>query len=217
MQDSLTTAEQKQAGFSQLAEDPTGRLHLALMASNGFFNADDSFNQPEVWGTEERPAVRKLLKHYFAEEPGMNEKQIVSLEADPVAGKVKTTRNCMACHRIGGSGNEIGPDLSQIGGKMDFPTLVNAIVLPDGAVGFGSEAYLIALNNGAVLYGLLQSAGPVVTVLDFQGRRHVLPAEQVMSRKQLSISLMPGPSEMDINAQDIADISAFLMQSNTSN
>jgi hypothetical protein len=38
-----------------------------------------------------------------------------------------------------------------------------------------------------------------------------------MSRKQLSISLMPGPSEMDINAQDIADISAFLMQSNTSN
>jgi putative membrane-bound dehydrogenase-like protein len=216
MQDSLATAGQIQAAFSQLAEDPTGRLHLALMAVTGSYNADSSFKKSQVLEPEERPAISKLLNHYFAEEKGMDEKQVLNLQADPVAGKVKTTRNCLACHRIAGTGNEIGPDLSQIGEKMDFPTLVNAIVLPDGAVGFGSEAYLIALKNGAVLYGLLQSAGPVVTVLDFQGKRHVLPAEQVMSRKQLSISLMPGPSEMNMNAQDVADISAFLMQSNTS-
>ena len=100
---------------------------------------------------------------------------------------------------------------------MDYPTLVNAIVQPDAAIGFGSEAYLIALKNGAVLLGLLQAAGPVVTMLDFQGQRHIIPAEEVLTRKQLPISLMPGPEEMDLKAQDIADIAAFLIQSNTSN
>ena len=100
---------------------------------------------------------------------------------------------------------------------MDYPTLVNAIAQPDAAIGFGSEAYLIGLKNGAVLLGLLQSSGPVVTVLDFQGKRHVLPSEEVLNRKQLPISLMPGPLEMQLKAQDIADIAAFLIQSHTSN
>jgi len=216
LKDSLTHLDQKQVALSQLAEDPSGRLHLALLAAEGFFKGD-TLDYSAISKFEKRPSVLKLLKHYFAEVEEMNEGEILSLASDPIAGKVKAIRNCSACHLIGGSGNEIGPDLSQIGQKMDFSTLVNTIVQPDAAIGFGSEAYLIALKNGAVLLGLLQSSGPVVTVLDFQGQRHVLPAELVLTRKQLPISLMPGPLEMQLDEQDIADIAAFLMQSNTSN
>ncbi|GEO21486.1 PVC-type heme-binding CxxCH protein [Cyclobacterium qasimii] len=216
LKDSLTNQEQKQLALTQLAENPSGRLHLALMGAEGVFK-NYNLDFSAVNKDEKRPSVLKLLRHYFGEDAAIVEEEILSLGKDPVAGKVKAIQNCAACHRIASSGNEIGPDLSQIGQKMDYPTLVNAIAQPDAAIGFGSEAYLIALKNGAVLLGLLQSSGPVVTVLDFQGQRHVLPAELVLTRKQLPISLMPGPSEMQLKAQDIADIAAFLMQNNTSN
>jgi putative heme-binding domain-containing protein len=178
---------------------------------------DSNLDFSAVTQGEKRPSVLKVLRHYFGSEKAIDEEGVLSLSKDPVAGKVKAIQNCATCHKIQSSGNEIGPDLSQIGHKMDYPTLVNAIVQPDAAIGFGSEAYLIGLKNGAVLLGLLQSSGPVVTVLDFQGQRHIIPAEEVLTRKQLPISLMPGPEEMDLKAQDIADIAAFLIQSNTSN
>lgn len=216
LKDSLTNQEQKQLALAQLVENPSGRLHLALMGAEGAFK-NYNLDFSAVNKDEKRPSVLKLLRHYFGSEKAIDEDEILSLDKDPVAGQVKAVQNCASCHKIAGSGNEIGPDLSQIGQKMDYPTLVNAIVQPDAAIGFGSEAYLIALKNGAVLLGLLQAAGPVVTVLDFQGKRHVLPAEEVLTRKQLPISLMPGPKEMDLKAQDIADIAAFLIQSNTSN
>ncbi|WP_339925427.1 PVC-type heme-binding CxxCH protein [uncultured Cyclobacterium sp.] len=216
LKDSLSNQEQKHLTLTQLAENPVGRLHLALMGAEGLFK-NEELDFSAVTKDEKRPSVLKVLRHYFGGDQAIDEEEILALGKDPVAGKVKAIQNCAACHRIAGSGNEIGPDLSQIGQKMDYPTLVNTIAEPDAAIGFGSEAYLIALKNGAVLLGLLQAAGPVVTVLDFQGKRHVLPAEEVLTRKQLRISLMPGPLEMDLKAQDIADIAAFLIQSHTSN
>ena len=216
LKDSLTNNEQKQLALAQLVENPSGRLHLALMGAEGALK-DSNLDFSAVTQGEKRPSVLKVLRHYFGSEKAIDEEGVLSLSKDPVAGKVKAIQNCATCHKIAGSGNEIGPDLSQIGHKMDYPTLVNAIVQPDAAIGFGSEAYLIALNNGAVLLGLLQAAGPVVTMLDFQGQRHIIPAEEVLTRKQLPISLMPGPSEMQLKAQDVADIAAFLIQSHTSN
>lgn len=216
LKDSLTNQEQKQLALAQLAENPVGKLHLALMGAEGFFK-NQALDFSALTKDEKRPSVLKVLRHYFGSEKAIDEEGVLSLSKDPVAGKVKAIQNCATCHKIAGSGNEIGPDLSQIGQKMDYPTLVNAIVQPDAAIGFGSEAYLIALKNGAVLLGLLQAAGPVVTVLDFQGQRHIIPAKEVLNRKQLPISLMPGPAEMQLKAQDIADIAAFLIQSHTSN
>lgn len=212
LKDSLGTAEKQREALNGLAESPDGRLQLALLAVKG--DLADSLKRKFTgdWPQEGRPAVKSLLAHLFGSEQHLDEATINRLEGNAANGKVLAARNCLTCHRIGASGNEIGPYLSEIGQKMDAPTLVNAIVQPDAAIGFGSESWLIRLKNGAVLYGLLQSNGPVVTVLDSQGRRFVTPGAEVAEKRQVPVSLMPKPAQMGLLAQDIADIRAYLMQ-----
>ena len=41
----------------------------------------------------------------------------------------KRTR-CAICHRVGGKGGEVGPDLSRIGGKFDRPHLIESLLEP---------------------------------------------------------------------------------------
>ncbi|WP_154856761.1 PVC-type heme-binding CxxCH protein [Cyclobacterium xiamenense] len=212
LSDSLGTMAAQQDALNRLVESPEGRLHLAFLAVKGSLADSLKTQLPEEWSTEGRLAVRSLLTRLFGTEQHLDEAGINQLAGDVTNGKVLAARNCLACHRIGDSGNEIGPYLSGIRQKMDAPTLVNAIVQPDAAIGFGSESWLIRLKNGAALYGLLQSNGPVVTVLDSQGQRFVIPASEVAEKRQVPVSLMPKPAEMGLMAQDIADIRAYLMQ-----
>ncbi|WP_162343355.1 PVC-type heme-binding CxxCH protein [Cyclobacterium salsum] len=210
--DSLATGDQQREALNSLAESPAGRLHLALLGVKGSFPDSLQARLPAEWSSEARPAVKHLLARFFGTPQEVEEAAVNALEGDAAAGKVLTAQNCLACHRIGDSGNDIGPNLSGIRQKMDAPTLVNAIVQPDAAIGFGSESWLVRLKNGAVLYGLLQSNGPVVTVLDSQGQRFVIPASEVADKRQVPLSLMPKPAEMGLVAQDIAHIRAYLMQ-----
>ncbi|MBD3629793.1 PVC-type heme-binding CxxCH protein [Cyclobacterium sp.] len=212
LSDSLANADQQQEALSHLAESSEGRLQMALLAVKGIFPDSLQRQLPEEWAMEGRPAVKHMLVHLFGASQDFPEGEVNEFMGDAAKGKVLATQNCLTCHRIGDSGNEIGPNLSGIGQKMDAPTLVNAIVQPDAAIGFGSEAWLVRLKNGAVVYGLLQSNGPVVTVLDSQGQRFVIPASEVAEKRLVPVSLMPGPAQLGLEAQDIAHIRTYLMQ-----
>jgi hypothetical protein len=71
---------------------------------------------------------------------------------------------------------------------------------------------LITLKNGGIVYGLLLSDGPVVTVLDMDNRRYMMEASAIYSKKRLHFSPMPAPKMLSLSEQDVADITAFLMQ-----
>ncbi|MGV3503528.1 MAG: hypothetical protein ACO1O1_07455 [Adhaeribacter sp.] len=119
--------------------------------------------------------------------------------------------NCLVCHKVGKAGGELGPVLTQIQAKYDKKALLQAIVQPEAGIAFGSEAWLVSLKNGAILYGILLSEGPVVTVQDVYGRRYMLDAAQVAGKRQLRLSPMPAPSHLQLSEQDVADIAAYLL------
>jgi putative heme-binding domain-containing protein len=177
---------------------------------------DDSLKvqlQP-LFDREMFPAHQALIRQFFpTQTPSTYElTEITSLPADAATGKTLAIQHCSVCHTIGSSGNEIGPDLSNIHLKLDRKTLLSAIINPDEAVAFGSEAHLIQLKNGAMLYGILLSAGPVVTVMDSNGKRYTLPSSAIAGRRQLKASLMPAPDILKLSHQEIAHITAFLLQ-----
>lgn len=212
--DSLSSSDEQTTALRQLAENGNGRLHLVLLAATGQL-PEGMKNDARTWmENENRAPIITLINQYFpAEEkrPYSEEKIASTKSPDVQKGKTLTDRNCLACHKIGESGNEIGPDLSQIQLKMDRKTLINAIIDPDAAVAFGSEPFLVSMKNGAILYGLLLSNGPVVTVQDYSGRKFILPASEIEQRRQLRHSLMPSPEHMALGEKDIADIAAYLM------
>ena len=85
-----------------------------------------------------------LMAHYFASSdtsPHQVE-AIADLTGDVTKGKSIFVNNCLSCHKIGGTGYEIGPDLTNIQNKFDKSVILKSIVNPDAAIDFGSEPYL---------------------------------------------------------------------------
>lgn len=211
--DTLLPLEERIQKAELLAESSQGRLHLVWLALGGRLNESQKEAIYQTIQGEEHTPHRALIQQVFPNEDrlGYQIDEIVSLSANVEAGRLAAVRNCGTCHTFGDSKSEIGPDLSNIHLKMDRTALIHSILYPDDAIAFGSEAYLIQLKNGAMLYGILLSAGPIVTVMDSSGRKYSIPAEEVAGRRLLKSSLMPSPGVMELDAQDIANIAAYLL------
>lgn len=214
--DTTLSMDQRLAAASQLADEKTGKLHLIHLAANQVLADTITHHVKDQVLKEEDPNVKALIAHYFASSDSSFHavEAVADLSADTGHGKILFYSNCLACHKMGQAGSEIGPDLTNIHAKYDKLGMLEAIVHPEAAVAFGSEPYLVTMKNGGAVYGLLLSDGPVVTLMDTYGRQYMMEASQIESKKQLRTSIMPPPQHMQLNEQDIADIAAFLLQGN---
>lgn len=212
--DTALTPERRLQAARKLAADHTGKLYLAgLMARKDLPQPIiDSLREPLL--DERDQFLKALLVRYVAPEDtsALRVESVASLTADPGNGRLLFNQHCLSCHKIGQVGNEIGPDLSAIQTKYGKVGLLEAIVHPDAGVAFGSEPYLLFLKNGAAIYGLLQSNGPVVTAVDVRGSRYMMKASEIESRQKLNGTIMPPPRMLQLGEKEVADIAAFLLQ-----
>jgi len=71
----------------------------------------------------------------------------------------------------------------------------------------------VVLNvDGMVHVGFLRGDGEWLVLEDAQGRRSVVPAEEVASRRQSPLSTMPEDVAQRLSDQELADLLAFLVQ-----
>jgi putative membrane-bound dehydrogenase-like protein len=199
---------------SELAVSTTGKLHLVYLLISHKLPDTIIHSLREQMLKEDDRNIKALIAHYFApSDSSYQVEAIARLPADIDRGKGVFITKCLVCHKVGGTGREIGPDLTNIQTRFDKKIIMEDIINPAEGVNFGFEPYLISLKNGAVLYGLLQSDGPVVTIMDTYGRQYIIGYSQIESRKQLNKrTIMPSPEYMPISKQDIANVVSFLMQ-----
>lgn len=139
--------------------------------------------------------------------------QIAMLTGDERKGRTVFKTNCATCHRHGQEGEDIGPDLTKIHQKFDKSSLLEAIVYPNAGIAFGYEPYMVTTAKGQMYYGFLVSDGDQsVTIKGIKGIRHTIPANQIASRRQYKNSLMPDPTQLGLNQQQLADLAAFLLK-----
>ena len=157
--------------------------------------------------------VRAAAAGYF-ERPGgapaMQVSDVSSRTGDRARGSVRFATSCATCHRVGGAGADIGPDLTHIARKFDSAGLIDAIVNPGSAIALGFGAELFVTREGRPHIGFLQAAGPTLLIKDGFGRSISLDAGTVADRVPLKSSLMPDPPALGLSPQDVADIAAFL-------
>lgn len=211
--DTLAVKADRETAIKALASESQGRLHLTQLAIMDRLSKHEKEIAAKMMGAEINLSNKSLLAHYFPmEAPKLLERgEVERAKTSPSQGETLAIRHCAVCHSIGKVENDIGPDLRQVNQKFSKTGLIEAILEPDSAVGFGSETFLIELNSGAMLYGMLQSSGPVVTVMESSGRKHLIPSEMIKDRRQLPHSLMPSPVWMDISENEIGQIAAYLM------
>jgi len=120
---------------------------------------------------------------------------------------------CARCHHIEGHGGRIGPDLSTIARQANREKLMFSILKPSRDIAPQFVTHEVTTTGGETHTGLLESATPdgSLTLLTADGRGLVIPGEQVKSRTQSKLSLMPEGLELGMTVQEFRDVITFLL------
>jgi putative heme-binding domain-containing protein len=181
--------------------------------------------RPVIIATAEKhadAAVRDLFEPFVPEEQRtkrlgdlIQADEILKLPGDIPRGRLlfhKTAGiQCRNCHRIAGDGIELGPDLSQIGKKLDRAKLFESILDPSKNIDPEFLTWVVETKAGKVLSGLVVRKDAAEIVLkDAQNQTHRVPADDIESSTPLQKSLMPELLVRDLTAQQVADLLAYL-------
>ncbi len=135
--------------------------------------------------------------------------------ADPARGeKIFFGRGaCFTCHKVGGRGNAVGPDLSDVGRRTKATYIIESIIRPSAAITEGYQAATVKTTDGRQIFGLVrEETGEKLTLHRTDGRSVTVPKEKVADRKTLDQSAMPPTFARLLGAQEIADVTAWLLK-----
>ncbi len=134
----------------------------------------------------------------------------LNLRGDIARGRLVHEAQCAPCHRLGGQGHALGPDLESVRSQPKEKLLV-AILDPNREVQPAFFSTTAETTDGESLSGLVTSdSGAGVTLVQAGGIQHVLARDRIASLKPDGRSLMPDGFESTLNAQQLADLLAAL-------
>jgi putative heme-binding domain-containing protein len=134
---------------------------------------------------------------------------------DPEAGKKLFSEpkilRCAACHRVNGKGEDVGPDLSQIGGKFDRPHLIESILEPSRQIVEGYRTTTIVTSDGKTWSGIVRDESKDGLVLvEATGQRRRIAKKDIEQRTFSQVSLMPEGLVNELNPEKFTDLIAYL-------
>ena len=150
--------------------------------------------------TNSNPDRQKVVQRYIA--------AVAGLRGDAKRGEVAFQKNCIACHKLGKLGVEVGPDLATVAAKP-VEQILEAIFDPNRAVELRNAATQITGKDGSVIAGLIATETPGAITLRLPGGVEMpFPRVGIQSMKTLPTSLMPEGMESVVSPQDAADLLA---------
>jgi putative membrane-bound dehydrogenase-like protein len=139
-------------------------------------------------------------------------KPILAKTGDVGLGKKAFVQHCAKCHRHGGEGQTIGPDLTGFAVHPKEEILIH-VMDPSRSVEGNYKAYTANTADGRVITGLLASETKTsVELLDAEGKRHALSRDDLESLKESPKSLMPEGFEKQMNPEELTNLLEFLTQ-----
>jgi putative heme-binding domain-containing protein len=133
---------------------------------------------------------------------------------NPGRGKIiflSAKSQCAPCHKVQGQGGDVGPDLSQIGGKFDRTHLIESILDPSAEILQGYQATVIEDKSGRVWKGIVKSeSATAVTLMNAEGKQIVIPVRDIESRSVSRVSLMPTGLADSMTPTEFTDLIAYL-------
>jgi putative membrane-bound dehydrogenase-like protein len=162
-------------------------------------------------------AIRERAANVFAGLIDRDRQKVVesykfalSLNGEPKRGLQVFTKICASCHRLGGIGHAVGPDLAMVRDKPP-EWFLPALFDPNQAVEARYVNYLAVTKSGVTLTGVLSNeSGNSITLLAPEGKEHVLLRSDLEELVSTGKSLMPDGLEKELKPQDVADLIAHL-------
>jgi putative membrane-bound dehydrogenase-like protein len=135
---------------------------------------------------------------------------VLTLQADAKRGQAIFEKNCAACHKIGGIGTNVAPDISDSRTKK-LDQLLGDILLPNRAIDNNYIGYNVRLLDGTVATGVLSAeTSTSITLRQQGGKEAVISRSEIEELKSSGQSLMPEGLERQIPHQEMADLLSFI-------
>ncbi len=124
----------------------------------------------------------------------------------------KTGADCARCHRLEGIGNLFAPDLSDIGQRAGADFIVRSILDPAADITEGFALQALQTRRGESLAGIiLEETARTITLALMDSTVRVVTKEEITARRATPTSAMPPIFAQMLTAQDVADVSAYLL------
>lgn len=122
----------------------------------------------------------------------------------------RSNLSCVRCHKVGETGGEVGPNLSQLGKQKDSSYLLEAIVAPNQAIAQGFETVVLLTEDDETLSGILKSeTDSKLSIMDAQGAVIEVEKDAIVSRKK-GLSSMPADLMKYLTKRELRDLVAYL-------
>ncbi|QEH38713.1 HEAT repeat protein [Aquisphaera giovannonii] len=176
----------------------------------------------EAAGKRKTPKLAEKLKAYEAKKPKedpLSPYREALVGGDASRGREiflsKAETTCLRCHKValeGGHpfGGEVGPDLSNVGGRQPRDYILESIVVPDRKIAEGFESVVLALSDGKIVTGVLRGEdAKSIRVITAEGQAVIVAKDDVEDRKR-GPSPMPADVVTKLTKQELRDLVEFL-------
>ncbi len=213
---------EREGATSQLLGSTAGGLFLARAMEERKFPATVRSEILARARTADNPAVRDLFERFLPGELRMKRlgtaiqpDRILGLKGEERLGRELFFKSeglkCASCHRIGGTGSTLGPDLSGIGKKYTRSQILESLWQPSKTIEPPFATYLVETADGKVVTGLLASRNEKEIVLrTAQDKEIRLDAKSIVLMETQKISQMPEMLLRDLSAEEAAALVDFL-------
>lgn len=133
----------------------------------------------------------------------------LDLQGDAGKGHAIYFQRCSSCHRLGGEGFAVGPDLTTVRNDGKAKALVN-IVDPNREVAPNYVAYTVETRAGESLVGVISETASGVTVHQPFGKDTTVLRSDIKRIESQHLSLMPEGIAEGLKSQDMADLLEFV-------
>lgn len=116
---------------------------------------------------------------------------------------------CTRCHKLGGEGAEVGPDLSGIGKRMNRKQLLEALILPNATLAKGYALMVVTLRDGTSLSGSLEKESATDLTLRMADGGVKTISLATVAERSTPASMMP-PMDAMLGKKEIRDVIEYL-------
>jgi putative heme-binding domain-containing protein len=135
----------------------------------------------------------------------------LTLKGDAKTGKELFKKNCAACHRLDGVGEQIGAELGAIKDRGADFILLN-ILDPNREVLPKFITYYVVTDSGRTLTGMITAeTATSITIRRPDSTSETILRVNIEELRSTGMSFMPEGLEKSINHQEMADLIAYLM------
>jgi putative heme-binding domain-containing protein len=122
--------------------------------------------------------------------------------------------NCVACHRLGGEGQQFGPDLTKLDPKWTTADVLRNILEPSAKIDDKYRTWTFQTQEGKVVTGMILEETPeAIKVIEnplAKAEPVVLKSADVAERVKSASSIMPKGQLDKLTREEVLDLLAFV-------